>query len=732
MIDGFQESFRTEARELLNGLEQSLLELEQNPQDSENIAAVFRVMHTIKGSAGMFGFDKISAFAHHVESSLQEVRDGIVPVTEDLVDATLHCRDHILFMLDEPDDPSGSVRSRELQDMLASIVSISREQIPERGEDAGGDGVSSKETESDPEFGEDTSSPVPSSPGSSLKETSSREPSESAPPETWFIRFSPHREIMRNGTNPLLLLEELQGLGSCTVVAHTGKITSLEAVEALDCLVSWDIFLTTAATEGSIREVFLFVEDSSTLSISKFDSIDLSDDSGQYKRLGQILVDRGVVAAEVVKEALEGQKKLGQVLLEQGVDSDEINSALREQEHARKTREKGVSGEGTSSIRVQSEKLDDLVDLVGELVTLQARLSQVAQEDQVDQAALETVAETFERLIASLRDHTMSIRMLPVASIFSRFRRLVRDLSRDLGKDVELITSGGETALDKSVLERLQDPLVHVIRNSIDHGIEPPAVRKAAGKPSCGKVALRARHVGASVEIRVEDDGHGLDRERILSIAIDKGLVSPGISLEDQEVYDLVFQPGFSTAREVTTVSGRGVGMDVVRREMDAIGGTVSFDPRPAQGTALVMTIPLTLAIIDGLLVRIGSERFVVPLANVEECVEYQRHDSREKDTIHNRGELLPLVNLRRIFSVSGERPAIEQAVVVMTGIGRVGFIVDQVVGEHQTVIKNLGQMYRSIEAVSGATILGDGTVALILDIQRLTGQISHAGSLAE
>ncbi|POR05678.1 hypothetical protein AU468_00450 [Alkalispirochaeta sphaeroplastigenens] len=730
MIDGFQESFRTEARELLNGLEQSLLELEQNPDDTENIAAVFRVMHTIKGSAGMFGFDSISAFAHHLESSLQEVRDGRVPVTEDLVDATLHCRDHILFMLDQPDDPSAGERSRELQDQLAVIVSRSAKDSP--SPDGASAGTGPDQTAHPPESGETVLAQEPLPTDAPRESSVARDPSGSGAPETWFIRFAPHREIMKNGTNPLLLLEELQELGSCTVVAHTGKITSLEAVENLDCLVSWDVFLTTTASEASIREIFLFVDDSSTISVKKFDSIDLSDESGEYKRLGQILVDRGVVGAQVVEEALAGQKKLGEVLLEHGVDSDEINSALREQEHARKTRERGTPEGTTSSIRVQSEKLDDLVDLVGELVTLQARLTQVSQDDQVDQTSLETIAETFERLIGSLRDHTMSIRMLPVASIFSRFRRLVRDLSRDLGKDVELVTSGGETELDKSVLERLQDPLVHVIRNSIDHGIEAPSVRTAAGKPAVGKIALRARHVGASVEIRVEDDGQGLDRERILSIARERGIISPGVSPDDQEVCDLVFQPGFSTAQEVTTVSGRGVGMDVVRREMDAIGGTVGFDPSATRGTALVMTIPLTLAIIDGLLIRIGAERFVIPLANVEECIEYQRNGSDEKDTVHNRGELLPLVNLRKIFRVSGKRPAIEQAVVVMTGVGRIGFIVDQVIGEHQTVIKNLGHLYRSIEAVSGATILGDGTVALILDIQRLSGQISHAGSLAE
>jgi two-component system, chemotaxis family, sensor kinase CheA len=715
MLEGFQESFRAEATELLDGLEQALLELEDNPDNRDSIASVFRSMHTIKGSAGMFGFDDISEFAHHVETILDDVRNEVVSVTPTLIDLTLSCRDHIREMLNNPDDPGHEARSRELTSLLEDAARPEPGGEPFRAEGPvstagiGGDEAGGDKT------GDASSSGAQALPGGGMA---------SQVPITWHIRFIPHADIMKNGTNPLLLLDELHDLGDCTVVAHPGGIKSLEAFEPAHTGVSWDIFLTTTSGRTAISDVFMFVEDQSDLTIRLVDEIDFGDDQ-QYKRLGQILIDRGVVEPAIVEAALAGQKRLGQVLREQGVDSEEIEVALQEQEHARRTREKVQAESGASSIRVQSEKLDDLVDLVGELVTLQARLSQTAERTGGD-TVIEAITENFERLIGALRDHTMSIRMLPISSSFSRFRRLVRDLARDLGKEVELITEGGDTELDKTVIERLHDPLVHVIRNSVDHGLESPRDRVTAGKRAAGTIALRARHVGANVEIRVEDDGKGLNRDRILARAVERGLVPEDAHLEDREIHDLVFMAGFSTAEAVTSVSGRGVGMDVVRREVDGIGGKVAIESTPGEGSALIMTIPLTLAIIDGLLIRIGEERFVFPLSNVEECIEYQR-ERENQGTVTNRGEMLPVIDLRREFAIEGARPEIEQVVVVAAGVGRIGFIVDTVIGEHQTVIKNLGKLYNGVEAVSGATILGDGTVALIIDVQRLTSQITNA-----
>lgn len=711
MLDGFQDSFREEAYELLNNLEQSLLELEERPEDMDVISAVFRSMHTIKGSASMFGFDAISQFTHHVESMLDDVRNGRIPVSRELIDLTLEARDHIRHMLEEPDDPAIEDRSQELMKRLQDALQAEKPEpityddsvstVAIGGEEAGGTDDS---REPAGEFG----TAAPSDSGGKT-------------PATWHIRFVPTPDISTNGSNPFLLIEELHGLGDCTVIANTREIPDLESGRIDEAHVWWDMFLTTDQGATAIRDVFIFVDDRCTVSIQLIDELDFTEDS-DYKRLGQILIERGVVEAGVIDEAVSGQKRLGEVLVGRGVDTYEVETALQEQQHVKRARQKAQSESAASSIRVQSEKLDDLVDLVGELVTLQARLTQTADGMSGD---VVTISENFERLVAELRDSTMSIRMLPISTSFSRFRRLIRDLSQELGKQVDLVTEGGETELDKTVIERLHDPLVHIIRNSIDHGIEAPDVRRAAGKDPMGTIALRARHVGANVEVRIEDDGGGLNRDRIRERAVERGVISADAQMGEHELLELVFAAGFSTAGSVTTVSGRGVGMDVVRKEVENIGGSVALESVAGTGTTVIIAIPLTLAIIDGLLVRIGHERFVVPLSNVEECIEFQRTGAND-GVVANRGEMLPIVDLRREFNIGGDRPEREQAVVVHTGIGDVGFLVDTVIGDHQTVIKNLGQMYQNIEGVSGATILGDGDVALILDVQRLAAGKSH------
>ena len=704
MLDGFQDSFREEAYELLNNLEQSLLELEERPEDTELVSAVFRSMHTIKGSASMFGFDEISEFTHHVETMLDDVRNGKLAVSRELIDITLESRDHIRHMLEEPGDTAIAAGSRELMDRIEVVMAGDTAHQPEITLD--------EHLSVDAIGGQGAPDEAVSTPTGSSGETVA---------STWHIRFVPQTTIARNGTNPLLLLTELHDLGDCTVSANTRGIPPLDSGRLDEAHVWWDIFLTTSQGMDAIRDVFIFVEDECEVSIRLIDEIDFAGEE-DTPRLGQILVDRGVVDAAVVQEAVSGQKRLGEVLVGRGVDTYEVETALQEQEHVRKARQKVQTEAAASSIRVHSEKLDELVDLVGELVTLQARLTQTSGRYGGE---LSTISENFERLVSELRDHTMSIRMVPISGSFSRFRRLIRDLSKELGKEVDMVTEGGETELDKTVIERLHDPLVHVIRNSVDHGIESPEQRKAGGKPATGTVTLRARHVGANVEVRVEDDGAGLDRDRIRETAVKRGVISAETQLTDSEVYDLVFAAGFSTANAVTTVSGRGVGMDVVRKEVENIGGTVSLESVAGRGTATVILIPLTLAIIDGLLVRIGPERFVFPLSNVEECIEYSRGGEND-GVVENRGEMLPVIDLRREFRITGDHPSIEQAVVVETGIGTVGFVVDTVIGDHQTVIKNLGQLYHNVEGVSGATILGDGAVALILDVQRLAAGKIH------
>lgn len=722
MLEGFQDSFRDEAYELLNSLEQSLLELEERPDDHEVISAVFRSMHTIKGSAAMFGFEPISAFAHRVESTLDDVRGGKLPVTSALVDFVLACRDHIRALLDSPDDPSlGDVSKKLLHRMDTVVAEIRAANSPKNVYDQeislrgiGGDGGPS--------------------PAQVARVPAAVEEGGSNTPRTFHVRFRPKPDMFRYGTNPLLLVTELRSLGDCTILPDVSRIPALDAFDPEELYVGWDVFLTTTAGAAAIQDVFMFVTDQCELVLRLVDEVVLDDD-GDQKRLGQILIDRGVVAADVIDQAVHEQRRLGEVLVGHGVAAREIDTALKEQEHARRARQKLQADSAGNTLRVPSEKLDELVDLVGELVTLQARLTQTMAgfAGTVEGAEAVMLAENFERLIGSLRDHTMSIRMVPMSTTFGRFKRLVRDLSQELGKEIELLTEGGETELDKTVIDRLHDPLVHIIRNSIDHGIESPQRRRESGKPSFGTLYLEARHAGGNVVVVIRDDGAGLNRDRIRARAIERGIIAADANLTDREVDDLIFQPGFSTAEKVTAVSGRGVGMDVVRRELESIGGTSAVQSDPGRGTTVTLTIPLTLAIIDGLLVRIGNERFVIPLNSVEECIEFtDAADATQRDRlINNRGELLPVVDLRTEFHISGQRPAFQQVVVVQSGIGSVGVVVDAVIGDHQTVIKNLGRLYQHIEGVSGATILGDGDVALILDIQRLIAGRVNAARIA-
>ncbi|OPY66034.1 MAG: Chemotaxis protein CheA [Syntrophorhabdaceae bacterium PtaU1.Bin034] len=696
MKDIHREAFREEAYELLSELEGSLLELEEAPDDGELIGRIFRAMHTIKGSGSMFGFDDVAAFTHQIETVYDKVRNGQLQVTKELISLTLQARDFIKIMLDE--SPEETVREASLQQAIDGFVRLGLEK----------EGVGSTE----PAAGS-------SAPGTTEDEEM----------VTYRIRFRPSKEIFLSGTNPLLLLEELRGLGECSIVAQLDDIPDLEHMNPEYCYMGWDIILTSGRGMDTIKDVFIFVEDICDIKIETIAGGAGGPDEPGDRRIGEILLDRGEITREDLRNVLSERKYLGEILCEKGiVTQNEVDSALTEQQHVRKIREKTSKEEAISSIRVPAEKLDILVNLVGELVTVQARLSQTASISGDND--LGAIAEEVERLTAELRDNTMSIRMLPIGTTFGRFKRLIRDLSQELGKEIEMTTEGAETELDKTVIERLNDPLVHVIRNSIDHGIESPEKRLSDGKPRAGVIHLSASHSGANVIIRIKDDGKGLDREAILAKAIEKGLASAGQELTDRDVFGFIFAPGFSTASRITSVSGRGVGMDVVKKAIDGLGGSIQIASEQGKGTTITIKLPLTLAIVEGLLVRLADEHFVLPLSIVEECVELTNEDTRKahgRNIANIRGEIVPYVRLRNEFRIPGEPPPIEQIVITGVNGDRVGLVVDSVVGEHQTVIKTLGKVYRGVDAVSGATILGNGTVALIVDVPKLVRNVELA-----
>ena len=688
MIDTHRQAFKEEAYELLGELETSLLELEESPRDMEIISRVFRAMHTIKGSGAMFGFDDIAAFTHEVETVFDTVRNGKLDVSKELIDLTLAARDRIKAMLDAAD--KGGL------------------------DDGGGEALIHRFRQLLPKTEEAPASAAPESEPAGA-------PAQQRPCATFRIRFKPAPDTFMRGSNPVNLLNELSELGECKVVAQTCGVPPLEEINPEMCYIFWDVILTTDAGRDAILDVFIFVEDECDLTVEMIDD-GSPDREADYKRLGDILIERGDVTNAEVQSVIAAQKKIGELLVASGlVDPSQIQSALLEQQRVKEVRQERQSQESATSIRVPAERLDALVNLVGELVTVQARLSQMASVQR--ESGLISISEEVERLTAELRDNVLNIRMLPIGTTFSKFKRLVRDLSNELGKEIELTTEGAETELDKTVIEKLNDPLVHLIRNSIDHGVEPPDVRQAKGKPRQGTVHLAAVHSGDSVIITIRDDGAGLDRDAIRAKAVEKGLLPATGEFTDKEIFSQIFAAGFSTAQKVTSVSGRGVGMDVVKRSIDALRGSIELSSKKGIGTEITVKIPLTLAIIESLLVRIGTDRFVMPLAIVEECVELTREDVAKAHGRHLanvRGQLIPYIPLRDKFAITGNPPDIEQIVITEVEGRRIGFVVDDVIGEHQTVIKSLGRMYRDVEGLSGATILGDGTVALILDVPKL------------
>ena len=638
------ETFRQEAQDLLEEIEQGLLDLAHRPGDRDLVDAVFRGLHTLKGSGAMFGFDALAAFTHHCETAFDRVRKGEVAATPELVGAVLAAQDHMRALAEGRPAPAEAGEA-----LLAEL----RRVVEAAGQPDGA-----------------APAAAPSEPGLNR----------------WRVRFSLPADALVNGTRPLPLLDELRELGECAVVAVTDAVPDFDVLVPTECHLAWDVTLVTKHGRDAIEDVFIFVIDDMTLDIQDLNA---------------------AAQAEAVAETLEVAPAAQDA-------ATPVEAAANEGRKA-----------GGDTVRVPAERLDEMMDRVGELVIAQSRLKQLAASS--SDIALRAVAEEIERLAAEMRDTMMVVRMVPIAQLFGRFRRLIHDLARDTGKTIELSTEGETTELDKTVIERLADPLIHLIRNSADHGLETPEQRRAAGKPEAGHIVLAARQSGAEVVITITDDGRGVDRARVRAKAEENGLIQPGQVLSDSELLQLIFAPGFSTAAAITNLSGRGVGMDVVKKTIEGLRGSIEITSTPGAGSVVSLRIPLTLAIIDGLLVRVGTGRYVIPLASVEECVELsveQDVRSTGRSLITLRDQLVPFIRLRQMFATGLEPDPHQKIVVVSTGQAqgqdRVGLVVDQILGDHQTVIKALSPFHADVGAFSGATILGDGGVALILDIAHL------------
>jgi len=708
-LDQVVQTFLVECQELLEQFETGLLSFDTGDSDPEVINSLFRAAHTIKGSAGVFGFSPIVAFTHVVESILDRVRDGKLGMAPELVSLLLSCGDHIGKLVEQIVVAGGEADGATLAQGDTLVGGLQKY----LGEPAAVAGAA-------------TPVIVPAA----LPVAAAG--NEEVAAEHWHISLRFSRDVLRNGMDPLSFIRYLTTLGRLVkVVTLEDGLPGLQEMDPESCYLGFEISFSSEADKATIEEAFEFVRDDSIIHIlpprSRISEYLALIDSlpEDPLRLGQILVRCGSLTDRELDEALdlqaaahpEERPPLGEILVAEGMVQPAVVEAAVDKQKSRTVRQQ-------TTIRVDADKLDSLINLVGELVIAGAGATLVAAE--TGSPRMQEVASTLARLVEEVRDGTLNLRMVQIGETFNRFQRVVRDISKDLGKDIRLHIRGAETELDKTVVEKISDPLMHLVRNAMDHGIESAEIRQQRGKPAVGTVQLNAFHDSGSIVIEVSDDGGGLNQERILAKALEKGLIAPGHNLCEAEIYRLIFEPGFSTAEQLSNLSGRGVGMDVVKKNIDALRGTVDIQSREGVGSTIRIRLPLTLAIIDGFLVRVGNASYVIPLDMVVECVELSAEEQQEgndRNYLNLRGQVLPYLRLRDVFSHPRASVERENVVVVRFGEQRAGLVVDALLGEFQTVIKPLGRVFSRVVGISGSTILGSGEVALILDVPKLIRQ---------
>ncbi|HPU50181.1 MAG TPA: chemotaxis protein CheA [Burkholderiaceae bacterium] len=690
-----REGFLDEARDMLRQFEQALLTMEQDPSDAEAVNSAFRAAHTVKGTAGLFGFDAVVRFTHEVESLLESMRSGELALSDEAMALLLQGRDQMERLLAEigldAQDPDVAQTSLTLGEALRALR--------ERGAPALGQGLASAALSGGADPSRLVAESVPAAGG------------------VWHISLRMGIDALRNGLDPLSFIRYLSTLGEVRGIhTVTDAIPDLAALDPESCFLGFEIRLATEADRATIEGVFEFMLDDCSLTVLAPDAA-----SADYERLLDARApDTQPEAREHLLAAWQSLAGPGAApFIERREDVPERRANEPERRSGAKERR---GGDETRFIRVRADKLDHLIDLIGELVIASSGAQMVARTEQ--SPTFGEAAQRISDLVQEARDGALGLRMMPIGETFSRFQQVVRDVSKQLEKDVELAISGGDTEMDKQMVETIADPLMHLVRNSLDHGLEGPAERLAAGKPAQGRICLNAYHESGSVVLEVSDDGRGLNRDRILAKAMERGLIEPDADLDDEQVYQLIFMPGFSTAEQVTNLSGRGVGMDVVKRNVEGLRGQIRVSSRPGQGATIQIRLPLTLAIIDGFLTSVGGVSYVLPLELVAECLEVPAECQSQPDRVAGhfdlRGEVLPYLDIGRFYRHSGTPAARRSLVLVRDGSTRVGLIVDRLHGEHQTVIKPLGQVFQDIKGLAGSTILGSGEVALILDVPAL------------
>lgn len=670
-LEQFHQVFFEESLENLDVVEQALVEINVDEDvDAEVINSIFRAAHSIKGGSGTFGFTEVTEFTHLMETLLDQVRDGDRKLTQELVDALLQSCDCLRVWFD-------SLQSKQPVDgeIAKPLVVIYEAMLA-------ADATDTENSSADEQAQTD-----------SAQEASDQN-------QTWVIDFVPQPGILLTGNEPLRLFRQLEKMGELKVQANLASVPEFNLITVDECYISWQLELTTSESKDEIAEIFEWVIDECTLSIDKKD------------------IQAEVAAADASDNS--------DTKVEEKPASPAAETKATETP-AKAVPAKSATSSASSSIRVGIDKVDNLINLVGELVITQSMLSELGSNFDMDK--IDRLSSGLEQLLQNtkeLQENVMRIRMLPISFAFNRFPRMIRDLSMKIGKKVDLQIHGEQTELDKTVMEKISDPLVHLVRNAIDHGIESLEERKAAGKPEVGTIKLDAFHKGGNIVIEITDDGKGIDAEVIAAKAIEKGVVSDTSHMTPTQIYELIFEPGFSTAAEVSDISGRGVGMDVVRRNIKALGGRIDIESEKGKGSVFRVHLPLTLAILDGQLIRVGDEVYIIPLIAIVESLQIKpelvKNVSGNMKVYRLRDDNVPIIPIQKEFGIGAAEAQLEDALlVVVEGDGcKVGLLVDDLLAQQQVVIKSLETNYKRVEGISGATILGDGSVSMIIDVPGL------------
>lgn len=733
-LDAALQTFYVEAQEHLESMENAFLQMDDGDIGSEILNDIFRSAHTIKGSAGIFGLDHIVNFTHVVENVLDRARDDEITIDKSLLDILFNCRDHMKSLVAVTLDEFQQQKDLKItgKNLLQALLPWSNE---------------------DPSAYDDVAEDVSSEQNAAVDITNEDEFSDEANDKCWHISLRLSSDCLRNGMDPLSFIKFLASLGEIKhIESIVDNFPSRDDFDAENLYFAYEIALQSDADLETIENTFMFVQDDSEIEIlaptAKIDDyLELIDKlPEENQRLGEILIKCGSLTKHSLEQALniqtrdsinsgkseeEAKQKLGEVLTQQHkVPEQVVNAALTKQQQ-----NQNINNEG-KQIRIDANRLDHLINLIGELVINQQRIELLSKNSK-NPPLIEAV-DDFDDFTNQIRDAALSLRMVAIGGTFQRFKRLVRDTAKELGKDIELTIEGAETELDRLMVEKLGDPLTHIIRNAMDHGLEAIEDRTAAGKDPKGHLKLAAYHEAGHIVIAISDDGNGINKTRVRAKAIEKGIISADTQLSDNELNHLIFHPGFSTAEAVTNLSGRGVGMDVVKRNVEALQGSIDIKSTEGKGSLFQIRLPLTLAIIDGFHVETQNTHFIIPQATIIECINLANHqDIKGRHCINLRGDMIPYLNMAEVFNLSANTQEISpsgdlnnqsqqesrhELVIVQFGGERAGIAVDKLNGEIQTVVKPLGPIFKALKGIGGSSLLGNGEIAFILDIPQLIG----------